>query len=784
MLQNRQERLGWKRALRGAGDIVQDYGKAAALLVAGLMVTVCSVEAGAAPLTSATRAGFTHSDLIVMGEKSVRSEQDTPASVIVATEKSIIQQNLTIAYDILEQTPNVAVDGARTTFSIRGIDAFNVSGNGDGSLASVFVDGASIPRLALAAAPLDLFDVAQVEVFRGPQSTIQGRNVLAGAVIISSHNPSFDWTGRARIALSNERQESRAGVAFGGPLIQDQVAFRLAGEVSRANGLIRNITMHERADKARSTSLRGKLLFTPRAFPGLRVIGGLFLSHHQRGTFYSELDPPYDRYDRISTADVPDVKHTTNWIGSITLLYDLGAGSSLTSSTNISQIRFRSQSDADRTASPGQLSRIDDPTRTFQQEIRLNFHRPGIEGIAGVFFLHQQEAYHFDSIQSLSLAKLGLASPLQAAGISSATIDTVFRLYDGIVSIRNSSTQSRRTENIAAFTDLTLSMTSRSRLHLGLRYDLEWQERASTQVVALARALPDPDNLAVPSLGPIVVRLNDLLFSLAQGATSAGSRGHVSYHAWLPKTGVSFDLNRNMTLSFTAQRGYRAGGNGFNDQRAENYSFAPEWTTNFETSLRSQWFDKRWTLNANAFWTDWTDQQVAVQLTPGSSFDTQVVNVGKSRLYGFEIETRAELTPALNVYAGAGLSRARFTGFTSQLGDTLGELRGKQFPRAPRWTIAGGASLALPGGPFANINANYRSAYFQSVMDQRSRDIRSRILINAKLGWRGKRLSAYLTTTNILNVQRPDQFFIDVDGRRRGTLNAPRTFGLSFESQI
>jgi outer membrane receptor protein involved in Fe transport len=130
-------------------------------------------------------------DIIVTGEKANRTLQDTPASVAVTTIATIVDQNLISAYDVLERTPNLSVNGSRTSFSIRGIDASNVSGTGDGALASVYLDGAVLPQTALASGPLDLYDIAQVEVFRGPQSTVQGRNALAGAVIIRTTDPGY-----------------------------------------------------------------------------------------------------------------------------------------------------------------------------------------------------------------------------------------------------------------------------------------------------------------------------------------------------------------------------------------------------------------------------------------------------------------------------------------------------------------------------------------------------------------------------------------------------------------
>lgn len=356
-------------------------------------------------------------EIVVTGQKTNRTLQETPASVAVVTSETITNQNLISVYDILERTPNLAVDGNRTTFSIRGIDAFNVSGGGDGVLASVYLDGAVMPQTALTAGPLDLYDIAQVEVFRGPQSTVQGRNSLAGAVIVRTTDPSYEWTGRFRALMTDKDGQRRLGAAIGGPLVDGQVAFRLAGEVARADGLIRNVTTHRDADRRKSETVRGKLLLTPDALPGLRIVATFMHDRHQRGTFYSEFEAPYNAKDRIATEDVMDRQTVKSDIGTVEIGYDLGGGLSLTSVTNYSDIRFRSIADPDRGPTPGQLSRIDNPTKTFQQELRFNIDREWVHGLIGGYYLRDDNrGYFFEAQQNLNLTRLGGRPAVAGAG--------------------------------------------------------------------------------------------------------------------------------------------------------------------------------------------------------------------------------------------------------------------------------------------------------------------------------------------------------------------------------
>lgn len=741
-------------------------------------------EAHQLPSYAQAETNVAPSDLVVTGEKIYRPLQDTPASVSIATDRSMAEQNLDDVYDVLDHIPNVAVDGTRTSFSIRGIDAFNVSGGGDAPLSALYIDGVAIPRLAMAAGPFDLLDISQIEIFRGPQSTIQGRNALAGAVIVNTSEPGFDWTAKSGLRLSDENGARQAGLAVGGPMIRDLLAFRLAAQASRASGLIRNITRKEPGDRQGSETLRGKLLMTPVLLPGLGVTATFLYDRHRRGTFYTELDPPYALRDRLTTADAQDRKQGASLIGNMAVRYEISPEISLVSASSYSRIGFRSTSDADRTKAEGQVSRLQDDYRTFQQEVRVTLDAPWANGVIGAYYLRERRNYHYSATQGLSLESLGVGLQLRSTGLPPATADAVLDLYGRMLPIENSSSLRRLTHNAAAFGDLTFPLNSRLQLRAGLRYDAETQDRRANQAVTISQSLPSSADLAVPAFAPIVDRLNGLLYAMAQGASHAEPSARVTYHVWLPRLGATYTAAKGVALSVTIQRGYRAGGVGFNEQRAQSYSFAPEYVTNYEGALRSTWFSDRLFLNANIYRMDWEGQQVPIQLTPGSVYDTQIVNIGKSRLHGFEIEARALVSGNVSVYSGVGFGKARFAAFKLPPGSLAADAQGKAFPRSPRWTVAAGATLSAPRGIFANVNVNHRSGYYQTVTDQSSRDIAALTLVDAKLGWRWHNFGAFVAVSNIFDVQEPNQFFRDIDGRRRGTLTDPRIVTLTLESQI
>src|SRR3546814_11079508 len=120
----------------------------------------------------------------------------------------------------------------------------------------------------------------------------------------------------------------------------------------------------------------------------------------------------------------------------------------------------------------------------------------------------------------------------------------------------------------------------------------------------------------------------------------------------------------NLKTGVTVQRGDRSGGSSGNIARSATFSYDPEFTWNYELSLRSAWLDGRLTLNANAFYVDWKDQQVSANFGM-SIYDPHIVNAGPSHLYGFEIEATPSPRGAYDWYASVGYSPPRYDDFAT-----------------------------------------------------------------------------------------------------------------------
>ena len=257
-----------------------------------------------------------------------------------------------------------------------------------------------------------------------------------------------------------------------------------------------------------------------------------------------------------------------------------------------------------------------------------------------------------------------------------------------------------------------------------------------------------------------------------------------SFKAFLPKMGLTYRWTDDLSTSFTAQKGYRSGGVGQNIGRASVYTYDPEETWNYEFSLRSQWLDGRLTVNANAFYIDWSDQQISVQLS-ANDYDTETRNAGSSHLYGFEIETFYRPSDSLSIYAGLGHVRTEFDDFVVETPTESYDLSGREFADAPRWSANAGFTYSPASGFFLNMNANYNSKS-HSVVNPGSIAgldpiIGGRTLVNGKVGYETEHYGFYLYANNLFD----EEYVVAPDtGQNFEQLGAARTYGLILQLKL
>ncbi|HWT69156.1 MAG TPA: TonB-dependent receptor [Pseudomonas sp.] len=331
--------------------------------------------------------------ITVTGEKINRSLEKTQSSVAVVTDKQLREKEDHSLVDVFARTPGVYNTSGNENWGIRGVPVSGFDDQGPAALngaVSVFVDGAVQPNRALTLSPMPLWDVEQVEVFLGPQSTTQGRNSLAGVVVIQTKNPTFVPSFSAQ-ANSGTYGERGGAVAGGGSIVDDKIAGRIAVDYQEGDGYIDNLFDDSDANKTRNANYRGKLLILPNddldvlltyAHDQSRKGDNSVVRQGDRIRYY-KLDSNTDAYDKLKQDTV-----------SAKIDYRLNDDWSITSLTANTDSDYDARLDFDQTAAADEVVLRKQYGDLFSQELRLNYTSDTVKSFAGLYYGHNTNNFH------------------------------------------------------------------------------------------------------------------------------------------------------------------------------------------------------------------------------------------------------------------------------------------------------------------------------------------------------------------------------------------------------
>ncbi|MEM9988470.1 MAG: TonB-dependent receptor, partial [Pseudomonadota bacterium] len=640
--------------------------------------------------------------IVVTGEKVFRSVQETTTSVDVVTSDEIDNLNIIDLEDALRRVGNAGFvttgNGRNEQFTLRGVQSQGITGGTNTPVATLYIDGAVVPNQAAGAAISNAWDVAQIEVLRGAQSTVQGRNSLIGSIVVNTVDPTNDPDFDAQVRYG-EYGTYDISAAGGGALVEDQLLIRLSGQYSESEGFVERPD-GSNADEEETTLLRGKLLFTPTALPQFQAkFSAIYTDETDGSALVDSLNPSA----RIQSADVATVTERELNLYSLTLDYEVNDSIDLVSLTTYSSLKTDEVADFDGLGSfQTPLTPIREDVRDqtdFQQEFRLLFDTGRFSGLIGALYAERTADDRSDVVQvfptavvDADLASLGLDTVYQqvtaGATMGAVSIGTPAGaprllsdplIFGPSLSIGSDFVFQPEFETLALFGEVTFEATEKLDLTLGLRYE---EEDASYGVQQTNSLLEADDLLAAstgnPGLVPAIEAATAAELAGIVGATQAGliangaapviasfypdfAAGAIlavsgpnffnpidldedqSFEAFLPKFVVSYEVSDTTNVALSAQRAYRPGGLGINPVRNSIYAFDPEFSWNYEAAFRYLSADGRVRLNTNLFLIDWTDQQLEVALS-ATPQDTEVVNVGESQLYGLEAQLDVSVT--------------------------------------------------------------------------------------------------------------------------------------------
>ncbi|MEM9097530.1 MAG: TonB-dependent receptor [Pseudomonadota bacterium] len=616
--------------------------------------------------------------ITVEGELLDRTRQETRTSVAIVTGEELEQRSDPDIFTVIERTPGVTSAAGNQAFAIRGVPSFGfAAGRGNGQAIATVVDGTAFSNLSSVTSEVRLstWDLEQIEVLRGPQSTQTGRNALFGVVNLQSLDPSYEQEFKLRGEVA--RFESLGGAfAANIPLIDDTLALRVSGDLRRSDGFIDNPTLGlDDTGESENATLRAAFRFDPTD----SITATLRYTYIDDSVGQNEVSDALFSDQRTSLVDTPFSKDTELNSVNLDMEFFINDQLSLVSKTNFLDGDSISLDDADGTAFPGGVVERTRDGSNIQQELQLRYQSDDIEAALGGFFADIKE-------ENLTLS-IGPVSSRLAGDLD--------------------------TRNFAVFGEVEAKVFEDFSVIAGFRYDRETAENRTENTL---------------------------------GGFTLGFEAEDTYGAFLPKLGLVYSLAEDLSIGFTAQRGYRAGGIA-STFAGEPDPFDPEFTWNFEGSVRSQWLDGRVTANANVFYTQWRDQQVIQTVPAGPPFfvDVDVLNAGQSRLFGGEIDLSVLPTERLEVFMNGAFVDTEFTEFVA-LGQ---DFSGNEFNYAPKFTAAAGATYTFEEGFFLSGDLSYTSDSFADPANTLQND--ARFLVNARAGYRAEHWQVFAFARNLFD---------------------------------
>ena len=722
--------------------------------------------------------------ITVTGQKSERSLAETDGSITVVFpgESGGVGGAADDIFGIAERLANVTPFTAGSGVAIRGIGQTGFASGptfgqtsylltrSPSDLVATYVDG--IP-VSVHAGPSGLWDVDQVEVLRGAQSTVLGRGSLGGAVIIETADPTFTTTAAGQLKVGANKGGLGASFAVSGPIVEDRLAYRVASDAQSHPNFIKNTTTDEDGDRQDLLNRRVKLLYTGERGAELEL--SAFFSGANVGTHY--VDAGLWPRKTVIQAD-PNTRLENHSTGvSLRGSWPLGNPSfSLESATVWAKENASSHFDIDQTETRSDTGSFKDDIRTLSQELRLRYTGDNFNGFIGAYF-----------------------EDFQGRGDTSST------------KVFGTKTIKQDIQTMALFGEGKWSLSEKLDLTLGLRLEQEDNEividanntinfpKANRLRGLTQKAGFNPSTVpSVPSAIGAAIRgerispeegseLGGLLAEVGAGTFldklsesncpeppmklgyHLGCSGRLDidkeddryFSIFLPKLGLSYEVSPETRIYGTVQRGHRAGGAGVSLISAEYFDYNPEKTWNMDLGVRHQSADGRLRLSSNLFYVDWQDQQFQVlsRVSGGVPIDFISVNVGRSKSYGLELDADYQATERLRLFGSLGLLYTKITEIKrdSQMTDNSYEKAkswlGNSFTMAPNTTISAGWSYAFDHGLDLSMAANWRDSFFSDIQNESYEAVPSRLLVDMGVGYQfpNRDLRFDLKVTNVFN---------------------------------
>ena len=724
-------------------------------------LAVSSVQAQAVPPDTAEEgeAGFAATEIVVTAQKREQRLEDVPISVNVVSGEQLRANYLSDVRDLSTYVPNLTVGDTpgENQVAIRGLST-GPRNNLFEQAVTTTVDGIVGARALQFAIPF--FDVERVEVLRGPQGVLFGKNSTAGAINITTAGPTGQLSGAVGAMYEAEHQGWGIDGFLAGPLT-DAIGARLAVKYERLGGFIRDTNLNRDHGVEQTIAVRGIVQLDPTDSLRIRLKGelaqvdrrGAFLQFGACTTNLSRVllvSPTEDCTLNFRTAQtVLGGIDTKSGVGSINVDYELG---DYTLSSISGYSTYDSLLDRDLDLTPvNAIRRVkDEDYRQLYQEFRVTSPADRfLSFVTGVTY--QDQDLELDDQQDLNVLILPYTNATTAP-------------FNAQLNSRTRKFVNQGTRAWSAYGQFTFNVSSRFRAIAGARYTRE-RKRIS---YLLNRFVFGTDTRVVTPLDINIPR-------------ASRTEGNLD-----PQVTFQFDATDDIMIYATGSIVHKAGGYNMDEsngtQIARTFEYRPEEAKGLEVGLKAKL--TRGLFTVAAFNTDFKDLQV-------SSFDgvtTFVRNAAEARTRGVEADAIVHLTEVFTLRAALAYLDAKFTRYPGGSctaaqaaavapAPCTADLSGKRLTFAPEWTASAGVDARVPVAPNWRFVGGANLSFSDKLFPQENNDPLMRIPSIAKLDLRAglesedRHWSVTLTGKNVTNEIRPGFEFV--------IRNAPGAYGAS-----
>jgi iron complex outermembrane receptor protein len=654
--------------------------------------------------------------VVVTAERRATDLQKTAIAISAFSQQVLADRKVDSIRDLAGQVPNltisrVTISHTTQTYALRGVGEADPIQE---PVLAVYVDDVYIPRQI--GSMVEFNDLERVEVLRGPQGTLYGRNSSAGALRIITRDPGDAVRAKAEIGLGNYGAVDVRGLVEG-PLVEGKLAGSLSYIHHSRDGVTFDPTLNHDVNRIDLDAYRGKLRWTPadrwdvlftlnalkdrsdtRSYVPVKQPNG----EHRIDRSYSEVEPTQD-LDQIN--------------GALRIQYDLNDNLKLKSVTsyggfNLNPVNY----DNDGEAALIQKNLIHYNDQYVTQEVQLNGDYGKLTFTSGLFYLHERFFVERDGYSRRNALP---TDPVATPG------------NYGFARAHNIT----NTDAYAIFGEASYAVSDRLTLTGGLRWTNEEKEFIF-------------DNKVLNLQGQVV------------GQSIAGQADKI-FSAVTPKLSGQFQWTPDVLQYLTWSRGFKSG--GF-DNRATRLDlatrpFAPETVDTYETGLKTELFDHRARLNLAVFYNDYKDLQVSYSdpAYPGNSVRS---NAGKAHTYGVELEADVRATERLSLQASAGYLFAIYDKYRNAGGIGV-NADGHRLLNSPRWSLSGAITydvpIEIPGELRVGLNAQFQTKTYFNALQRPQDEAPAQTFLNGVVTWQSPdpRWSVVLSGRNLLESDEP-----------------------------